>query len=187
MFKDRKSLISIGVILLSGFILAACEPSTKIVFVTDSLYTGNLGGLLAADQICQDEALDAGLPGVYKAWLSDSNESPSTRFNMSTAPYALVDGTRVANNWADLADGSLRHPINQTATGGAPPYYHVWTNTGIGGVPIYTNPSQICNNWATAEVGISGYVGQTIYQIDNWTQDSWDDCYQENTLYCFQQ
>ena len=62
-----------------SFLLTSCEPST-FVFVTEWEGDGNIGGLTAADSICQTEADDAGLPGTYKAWLSDSTASPSSRF-----------------------------------------------------------------------------------------------------------
>jgi len=65
-------------------ILTGCEPippnPPKFAFVTTWEGDGNIGGLAAADAICQTEAEDAELPGTYKAWLSDSSSSPSTRF-----------------------------------------------------------------------------------------------------------
>ena len=92
------------------------------VFVTSTSYDGNLGGLAGADAKCQDQADAAGLTGTFKAWLSDAKGSPSTRFTRSAgAPYVLVDGTVIADNYAGLTSGSLEHPINQTETGGAPP------------------------------------------------------------------
>jgi hypothetical protein len=54
---------------------AACNPCK--VFVTSTVHDGNLGGLAGADAICNSLASDAGLPGTYKAWLSDGFNSPS--------------------------------------------------------------------------------------------------------------
>jgi hypothetical protein len=34
----------------------------------------------------------AGLPGTYRAWISDITGSPSTRFTKSTIPYVRRDG-----------------------------------------------------------------------------------------------
>src|SRR5215212_6677746 len=41
------------------------------VFLSSITYDGNLGGLSGADAKCQGLAAVAGLPGIYKAWLSD--------------------------------------------------------------------------------------------------------------------
>ena len=75
------------------------------VFVTSTEYGGIIGGLTGADTICQQLAEASNLSGTYKAWLSDSTDSPSTRFVRSTGPYQLVDGTRIAANWTSLTDG----------------------------------------------------------------------------------
>ena len=47
--------------------------ASAYVFVTSQTFTGNLGGIAGADQKCQDLADAAGLPGIYKAWLADSD------------------------------------------------------------------------------------------------------------------
>jgi hypothetical protein len=77
-------------------------PQAKIVFATSQGFTGNLGGLAGADAICQAEANAAGLPGTYKAFLSDNNTSAADRLNQSSLPYELVNGTPIAADWADI-------------------------------------------------------------------------------------
>ena len=39
----------------------------RIVFLTSTTHTGNLGGLTGADAICNDLASTAGLPGANEA------------------------------------------------------------------------------------------------------------------------
>src|SRR4026208_707297 len=56
-------------------VMEAEGPTTRIVFVTSTLKHGNPGGLGGADAICQKRALEAKLPGRYRAWISDRNES----------------------------------------------------------------------------------------------------------------
>jgi hypothetical protein len=68
-------------------------PVSKIVFVTNGVFSGSFGGLPDADALCQAEAQAAGLAGTFKAWLSDTYDSPGTRFNKQGTPYQLVDGT----------------------------------------------------------------------------------------------
>jgi hypothetical protein len=65
--------------------------NARTVFVTSQVYDTNLDGLQGADLKCQTLATAAGLKGRYKAWLSDSTASPSTRFVKSKGPYKLME------------------------------------------------------------------------------------------------
>ena len=57
----------------------------KFVFVTSTTHTGDLGGIAGGDGICNDRAADAGLPGVYKAWLATSDaDAPTNSFAQAT-------------------------------------------------------------------------------------------------------
>ncbi len=137
----------------------------KRVFLTKEQFTGNLGGLDGADATCQQLAGDAGLPGIYRAWLSDLTGSPSTRFTQSSTPYFLLNGTVIADDWADLTDGELNAPIHVYEDGTVRPIVEdsletVWSGTDesgalntAGGFPFY------CSNW-TSDLGLeNGYLG----------------------------
>jgi cysteine-rich repeat protein len=171
-----------------------CTLQVKIVFATSEMYTGNLGGLAGADAKCQALALAAKLPGVYMAWLSDANKSPKTRMTQSTVPYVLPDGTKIADNWADLVDGTLDAALNRTEIGGPVPigtvpceggnFKTVWTGTSTSGGPV--NVNQMCSNW-TSLVGW-GHTGRAPDVNFSWT--AWcagDFCDAKSPLYCFQQ
>lgn len=99
----------------------------KIIFLTSAYYTGNLGGLAGADEKCQTAATSAGLPGTYKAWLSNSSTSAADRWTHSNLAYVRTDGEIIAADWANLVDGSmaLATTINANEYGqyvqGAPP------------------------------------------------------------------
>src|SRR4051794_30232839 len=97
-----RSVLTSSALLLGGaLILGAPEPAAaasgnngqgltnpRTVFITSGGYSGDMGGLQGADQICQALASTARLKGTYKAWLSDSTpSSPSTRFRKSGGPY----------------------------------------------------------------------------------------------------
>ena len=59
----------------------------KLVFLTSSRHTGALGGVAGADTICRGLAADAGLPGLYRAWIAtDTTDDPASRFVKSPAP-----------------------------------------------------------------------------------------------------
>jgi hypothetical protein len=159
------------------------------VFATSTPYSGNLGGLSGADDKCQLRALVAGLPGTYRAWLSDATGSPSTRFVRSTGPYQLVNGTTIAANWADLTDGALAAPINVTETGGAVRVSDLaWTATKTNGT-FNQLVNYNCVNWSTAAVTGFGLAGIPTEASGAWTEEFLAaSCGEPNVhLYCFQQ
>jgi hypothetical protein len=164
----------------------------KTVFVTKGLYGGKLGGIIGADAICQAEAAEGGLlTGTYKAWLSDSIKSPSTRFTRSQVPYKLVEGSIVATDWDDLTDGRIKHSINITATGDLMTNRVVWTNTNYDGTPLNrsADPSEdSCNQWSSEEAGKLGTLGSCQKTDDKWTWTKRGvSCNSPSLLYCFEQ
>jgi hypothetical protein len=170
---------------------AVCAPGTcKRVFVSSAVPapSGKLGGAAAVDTFCQSAADAKRLGGTWKAWISDTSSSPSTRFVKATVPYRLLDGSTIANNWTALASGTLQHSINIQEDGTPLPaaaVWEVWTATTPSGV--YSGDA--CANWTndtanppTADVGVTSV-----------TNAGWTDIYQQfcdrTTLhvYCFEQ
>jgi hypothetical protein len=159
-----------------------------LAFATSTTYIGGLGGLTTADFLCQQRAAAASpapLPGAYKAWLAVTSAGPNTRFVQSTGPYRLVDGTTIANDWADLTDGTLAAPINLTENGET--FFdpsRVWTNVATNGTPA---GSDDCVGWSSTQSFDSGGTGYALTGSATWTQDSSEPCLAERRLYCFQQ
>jgi hypothetical protein len=200
---SRRGVLRAGVGVLAGIALGLVGPNSLEevgarkrrrrrcgaggpcrVFVTSTAYGGSIGGLTGADEICQIFADGANLPGTYKAWLSDSSASPSTRFVRSTGPYRLVDGTQIAADWAHLTDGSLRAPITLTENGDTVnDSYYVWTYTKVDGTGGTSGDH--CGNWTDATV--AGFRGVDTEKDTNWTQSGTDDCNISQHLYCVQQ
>jgi hypothetical protein len=194
----------------SPAVCAATLGFAKIVFLTTGTYLGNLTtatqtmhGVAGGDADCQAEANAVGLPGTYKAWLSDSlGHSPSTTFNHSSVPYVMPDAnlTKVADNWSQLAASAttpLSHPIASFANGSsAPLYVPVWTGTNADGTP---NTSHTCINWTSTSHGDNAQAGVNAYTNHEWTDylgafSGYMDCGyssgnmdQAPHLYCFQQ
>jgi hypothetical protein len=162
------------------------------VFISSESYTGNLGGLAGADAKCQALADAAGIPGTYMAWLSDGAASPSTRFpTKSSSPYKLLNGVKIADNWADLTDGTLDALIYvpDTGSGGlSGPGNQTWTGTHANGQPAGVH----CNNWTSESNAVTGTVGYHRHALDadgswsNW-QSHDTGCSADRLLYCFQQ
>jgi hypothetical protein len=154
------------------------------VFVTENPYGGSIGGLTGADTICQQTAEARSLSGTYKAWLSDSTDSPSTRFVRSTGPYLLLDGTKIAGSWTGLTDGSLRVPINITEIESTVANSEfVWTHTLADGTAAPSDDH--CGNWKAAAV--NGGRGSHASADAGWTASGSSACNTGQHLYCFQQ
>ena len=162
------------------------------VFASSTRVPGDIGGLSGADTECQRLASNVGLPGTYKAWLSDSNTSVTSRFTKATVPYTLPGGEVVATSWADLTSGNaLDHAIDQTETGapvtgtnaGA---FRVWTHTTGKGEAGGSDPIGICANWTTDSGAPTGNFGN-IPSTTQWTVGGFQQCSVESRLYCFQQ
>lgn len=173
---------------------SVCGEAFRRVFITSQLTTGALGGLTGGDALCQSLADAAGLGGVYMAWLSDNLASPSTRFDPSPQPYVLVDGTVIANDFADLIDGTLLAAINLTESGDPAPATDPvcstttdWVHTGTSSNGQASGTSN-CNNW-TAVTG-PGAWGRSTIASGSWTQNcsgGTTNCGELASLYCFEQ
>lgn len=164
------------------------------VFVSSTTHNGNFGGLGGADAFCQARANAAGLPGSYKAWLSDATGSPSTRFVRAPGPYQLIDGTPIANNWADLISGALDHAINIDENGDPLPepdaLNDVWTATTTRGDRYLIGNFVVdCENWSIADFDHFGALGTSSLADENWSVAgiAITCATRGNRLYCFQQ
>jgi hypothetical protein len=168
-----------------GLALPSTWVCPKFVFLTSTPHTANMGGVAGADQMCQNLASTAGLPGNYKAWLSSSSSSPATTFTRPSSPYILVNGTIIANGWSDLTDGSLRAPINWDERGNEVGYefgHRIWTSTRTDGT---ANLENTCGDW-TSDAG-NGDVGLLV-TFRAWTDDDRiTQCSARIEHYCFQQ
>ena len=165
--------------------------ASTYVFVTSQAFTGNLGGIAGADQKCQDLADAAGLPGTYLAWLADSGpaSAPASRFTQAPNAY-LQPGIGsaapqvVADDWADLTDGSLDRPFDVTENGnqigGA---FNVWTNVTIAGALL--SAVHHCSDWTSTDV--NGYLGFGKRTDLGWTDGIDNACVFPSHLYCFGQ
>lgn len=177
---------------------ASCGPTRRVcasgqcyegdcirrVFITSTEHVGVLGGLDGADALCEVSADSSGLGGLWKAWLSDPNACPSTRFSRSRAPYVLLDGHEVAADWHDLTDGTLLTPICVDEHGSVSALRSAWTNTNDDGT--WNQAVSHCDRWSSLE-RVSGW-GQCSLP-GSWTsgESGGARCDQMFRLYCFEQ
>ncbi len=63
-----------------------------------------------------------------------ARDNTGTNPSSTGVPIYLIDGNRVANNNADLWDGSLQHPINRNNLGNGNLEQDVWTGSDVLGL-----------------------------------------------------
>jgi len=156
----------------------------KIVFVTQALFPGDLGGLEGADVLCTEEAARAGLSGTYTAWLSDATGDAVTRITPSSTGYARVDGTVIADDLADLTDGELDAEISLDQFGDLVMEL-LWTRTTEAGLAEPGAPD--CLGWTSGSAAELGRVGANATRFEGWSNSNTArPCDSASPLYCFE-
>ncbi len=176
-------------------------PASRTVFLSSETFAGDLGGAAGADAKCQALAGDAGLAGQYKAWISTSASSPSTRFTQSDVPYVLLTGEAVSYSYPFLVAGKMLHPINvdehmMVYDGGCIPTYEpcgwtaVWTQTRADGTWEDSGTSTSCASFTDAD-GSTGHIGSYQSTDSTWTSGTGAGapplCSTTFPIYCFEQ
>lgn len=131
------------------------------VFATSTSYTGDFGGLAAADSICMTRANAAGLPGAWKAVLSDGSTNAKDRLTI-VYPIVNLNGEVVAsvNFWSESATARAQNEFNIAQGDSAAQAF--WGGTSPGGV----SATNTCHGWTNAAAsGRSNIIltNNTIY------------------------
>lgn len=165
-------------------------------FVSSATYTGDLGGLAGADLKCQTLAAAAGLGAVtWKAWLSSSTVDAASRLVQPSTPILrVVDGVKIADNWADLVDGTIDAPISRNESG-AVVSADVLTNTlatGTRSSSVPVGSPGVCGDWTRGDIPaagntLNGIVFDTVPTDSTWTNNTLFGCWNLRRLYCFSQ
>lgn len=155
------------------------SASYSRVFVTSTVYNGNLGGIEGADAKCQARAGVSNLGGTWKAWISGTSDSssPSNRFYHSTVPYKSLNNVIIAKDWNDLVNGQKTLSVNEFAKDVST--QNAWTNTLYTGKLYFSNPRGDCNEWTSADptLSASSAYGPSYSYL----------CDYNLALYCFEQ
>lgn len=158
--------------------VAPANPNNlKRMFVTQTVFDGNLGGLAGANAKCATAASEAGLGGNWVAWLSDSSTNAIARVT-PVAPWYLVDGETLVfqyHTWPgapDLPGPSLA--TTPSATLNMDEYgkktlsfqnYSVWTGSILSGVLSGTN----CGDWLSNNASDLGDRGSALGNLKHWS------------------
>ena len=156
------------------------------VFTTSETHDGNLGGAGGADGTCQDVADATGLGGTWLAFIVDSGNALD-RHSQATVPYIRLDGVRLADDWADLTDGSVAATPNLDEDG-----QQVGSNAWTGLKQVGGGGAANCNDWSTAQFGClqggpCGAAGETGQTDGHWQGWYVFHCSDEYRLYCIEQ
>ena len=159
----------------------------SVVFVTSATFHGNFGfqapgfnGAAAADRLCSNAAMTAGLQGTFKAWASGAGMSPTSRL-ADASPWVLRGTMTTVFASKGAMNGSPQVPINRDQNGQLVANAPVWTGATTGLIA-----SLNCTNWTnnTTGTGVQGTTAST----GQWTSSgSAAMCSTMARLYCFQQ
>jgi len=173
-----------------GMALVSCSKDQgqssgkNYIFVTGtSSFNGDLGGVTGADSKCQAAAVAAGLSGTFKALISTSTTTASSR--LGNGDFYLLNGVKV------ISGGDLSNPlakIDVLANGSTLNVSighedDVWTGSTNAGASTGAN----CNNWSSSLSNALGTRGDSDDTLGDavFIQKSNETCDNSFSLYCF--
>ncbi len=156
---------------------SAAPAVSKLIFVTNGSWNGNLGGLTGADGQCNAEAKSRGFSGTFQALLGSPDGRPEHRAIHYPLPYVTVVGETIQSDYHDLFNGGPDNPILPN------PSVRVWTGlTGRGDLS-----GNDCNGWTDAGTSMIGTAGRAD-KLTQWLDDSLiSNCSVSLHLYCIEQ
>jgi hypothetical protein len=164
-----------------GTLDGVIPPSTNVAFVLSTdILPYQLGGTAAADTLCNQHAVAAGIGGSYIAWLSTSSINAIDRLGQSRG-WVRRDGTPLVDTIADLVAGKFFYPLTIDELGNTVAFGKIAiTGTLADG----TSSGADCNGYtAVSSVGYGGVGYSTVL----WTQinNSTTECGDLVRIYCF--
>ena len=159
----------------------------RLVFITEGVWgPKQVVGFDGAAQECIKIATAFGDPDPvrFRAWIGDGTNAPDTRFFHSKGRYVLPTGQVVADDWDDLTDGTLDHPIDRTRDGKLLVQAPVWTAVKPDGTP---HSDGHCKGWTENSINAARIGWSDLVDV-GWTD--WPDgaatCLDGAHLYCFE-
>jgi hypothetical protein len=138
---------------------SACTTSNSCVFLTQAVYTGDLGGLAGADAKCTADANNPG--GQARAMLATNGYNHQRGLTLAYPVLRASDGVQVAANQNQFFChqencGDWSAPLGSAA--GAAWTGVVWIY-GNGTVWVSSQPGWNCSNWTSASSSLKGNHG----------------------------
>jgi hypothetical protein len=166
----------------------SCQAAA-LVFVSSTISDAALEGPRGADETCAELAQAAGLGGYWFSWTSDPCTSPYKRFEKSTLPYRMLEGTQISSSWERLTmdpppegEPYLDNDFNMNEKGNIvetelhcgssvnPSGCNVWTNTNVEGRVSAVGHNNGCLGLTTNDSMFAPSTSGDIYtRFRSWT------------------
>jgi hypothetical protein len=154
------------------------------MFATEMQTDGNIGGLSAADELCNEAAQEADLGGQWRAVLSTESTSAANRLQFQPrTPFVNVQGDVVIPSEGGIWETGPCEDCADRLTGkGFPPPESVWTGTYKGG----DFSGNACSGWTSNAPEEVGGFGKPASTGNEWMDLGGREryCDEELALYC---
>jgi len=163
--------------------------ASKLIFVTSSLYTGNLGGVAGADSQCATRASAASLSGQWRAYLSTATDDAACRVlgvagklsancglpvapNLAAiGPYVNTGTMTVAASLQTLISNTLSSSVGYNETGSIAGVASPFTGTANG---VFSAPN--CGDWTDGSALSSATIGKVSATNSQWSSNGTGIC-----------
>lgn len=163
--------------------------AAKKIFVTSSLYTGNLGGVAGADSQCAARASSASLGGQWRAYLSTSTDDAVCRIlgvagklsancglpvapNLAAmGPYVNTAAMTVATSLQSLLSNTLAAAVGFNETGASASLATPFTGTANG---VLSGPN--CSDWTDGSALNNATTGSASATNAQWSANGTGIC-----------
>jgi hypothetical protein len=162
----------------------AAPAGARRAFVSSTMFHPG-PGIAVADQLCRNEAADAGLPGVFMAFLSTNGMQASARLNLDAGNWYRVDDVPLLFQAADVASvatASFRVALAKTARNMVPA-------TATPEVWVGDDANLNCADWTSAASSQQGFLGRFTSAANPALRDPMaaaSNCNQGEHVYCFE-
>jgi len=167
---------------VSAGVSLSAMPGLRI-FVTNAVYTGNLGGPGGANADCATAASAAGLRGTFVALLSTSTLNANTLV-AANATYFNTINQVIGSTATLLGGGSITNPPDYNEYGQEMVNISAWTGSNADGI----TSGSTCSDWTYGSGNFYiGEFGVPYYVTSGWLSFATNVCSDTNHLYCIQQ
>lgn len=137
----------------------AIPDNDKRIFLTNTLYNGNLGGVSGADAKCQADANKPSSTQAFKALIAESGADTRSPPNASNVDWVIKPNTYYRRN-----DGTLLFLSNASGLFTFGNFSNAWSPsvTGLAWTGLntdWTPNSNQCTSWTNSTSGVNGNYG----------------------------
>lgn len=172
--------------LLSPSPPASTAVSSKRAFVSSAAtYTGNLGGISGADNICQGLANTAGIGGTWRAFLSTSTVNAVNRSTYAGRIVNMKGQTLSDNGWAGLRFNIPASIFWDQNGNPLPTMTNEFAHTGTAADGTASS-GENCNNWTSNSAAVNTVIGLPYSSTTDWIAYTPTNCSNPRRLYCIE-